>query len=437
VENRTPDIIPLPATMNMPKVLIITRDFVPYCFSFGGIVRVLKLAEYLGENGVEVFVLAAKGEEIGYFGYRDLVRGLKVTYLEDRLQPLLNRITDASSASALQKINRSSAGFRIFKKLVNELSIPDVGIFFVGKFIREGARLVRQHGIRNVLVTSPPPSMLLSGYALKKKFGDRINFIVDYRDSWTSRFEVARKKSNLLNRLNRRLEKRVLQKADHFTYVSRPMMEALLPHIDGLRSKSILVMNGFDEKMFHPEKIQDTDRNCLRIGHFGRLIVTDTHKNPERLFRSIERCRGKIKLCLYGDVLIPENWKEILSGIVECRGTVPHEEALREMQKMDVLLLYHTEREGSKEVVTGKLFEYMLARRPILVMGPPDMEAAEIVRKERIGYTVDLFDPTAVEAALQNVYTLWKEGMLIRYDIANLKQYSRQNQYSKILPLLA
>jgi glycosyltransferase involved in cell wall biosynthesis len=427
---------PTPPSHPSP-ILIITRDFLPYCFTFGGVVRVLKLTEYLRENGVEVFVLAAKGEEISYFGYRDLVRGLKVTYLEDRLQPLLNRITDPSSDSALQKINRSSAAFRLFKKIVNEFSIPDVGVFFVGKFIQEAARMVREHGIRNILVTSPPPSMLLSGYALKKKFGDRINFIVDYRDSWTSRFEVARKKSNLLNKLNRRLETRILQKADHFTYVSRPMLEALAPHVDGLRSKSILVMNGFDEKMVHPEKTPEYDRSCLRIGHFGRLIVTDTHKNPERLFRSIERFRGKIKLCLYGDVVIPENWKERLGGIVERRGTVTHAEALREMQKMDVLLLYHSEREGSKEVVTGKLFEYMLAQKPILVMGPPDMEAAEIVRKERIGYTADLFDPHAVEAALRNVHAFWEEGKLIRYDIANLKQYSRQHQYSKILPLLS
>jgi hypothetical protein len=34
----------------MPKVLIITRDFAPYCFTSGGIVRMLNLAEYLGEN---------------------------------------------------------------------------------------------------------------------------------------------------------------------------------------------------------------------------------------------------------------------------------------------------------------------------------------------------------------------------------------------------
>lgn len=418
-------------------ILIIARDFLPYCFTLGGVIRILKLAEYLRENGKDVHILCARGEEIGYFGYLELVKSLKVNYLEDRLQPIINRITDSSNETALQKVNRSSGAFRFLKKVVNEFSIPDVGVFFVVKFIREASRMIHDLGIRDVIVTSPPPSTLLVGYALKRKFGQRVNLLVDYRDSWTSRFEVARKKSNLLNKLNRLLEIRILKEADHFTYVSGPMLEALVPDIEGLRSKSILVMNGFDEKMLQPDQKQDTDPDCLRIGHFGRLMVTDTHKNPERLFCAIEGFRGKIKLCLYGDVVIPANWTERLGGIVERRGTVPHVEAIREMQKMDVLLLYHSVREGAKEVVTGKLFEYMLAQRPILVMGPPDMEAAEIVNRERIGYTVDLFDPPAVEAALRNVHALWKEGKLIRYGIANLKQYSRQHQYSKILPLLA
>ncbi len=233
--------------MNHPKVLIIARDFVPYCFSFGGVVRVLKLAEYLGENGVEVFVLAAKGEEISYYGYRDLVRSLKVTYMKDRLQPLLNRITDTSSDSALQKINRSSAGFRLFKKFVNEISIPDVGVYFVGKFIREASRMVRQHGIRNVLVTSPPPSTLLAGYALKRKFGDRVNLIVDYRDSWNIGY-VGRKRFPLADRLNRALENRILRNVDRFLHVSQPILDGLTPRVPDLAAKSTLVMNGYDVK---------------------------------------------------------------------------------------------------------------------------------------------------------------------------------------------
>lgn len=395
----------------------------------------LKLAEYLGKNGIEVFVLAAKGEEISHFGYRDLVRGLKVTYLEDRLQPLLNRITDTSSDSALQKINRSSAGFRLFKKLVNELSVPDVGVFFVVKFIREAARMVRQHGIRNVLVTSPPPSTLLAGYALKKKFGDRINFIVDYRDSWNLGY-VGRKRTLLADRLNLAMENRVLGTADHFLHVSAPMLDALTTRVKGIAAKATLVMNGYDENQLLVKAPPPPLSDRLRIGHFGRFGENEPHRNPERLFEALEKCMGSIRLVLYGDVSVSDRWRERLKDVAEFAGVVSHEEALRKMQEMDLLLLYHSEREGAKEVITGKLFEYMLAGRPILAMGSPEMEAATIVSGERIGYTVDLFDPPAVEAVLRRVHALWKEGNLVRYDIGNLKRYSRQHQYSKILPLL-
>ncbi len=175
----------------------------------------------------------------------------------------------------------------------------------------------------------------------------------------------------------------------------------------------------------------------LRIGHFGRLRENETIRNPDRLFEAVEGLKDSVRLILYGDVSVSDRWKERLGEVVEFRGVVSHEEALREMQRMDVLLLYHSEREGSKEVVTGKLFEYMLAGRPILVLGPPHMEAAELVRRERIGYTTDLFDPKAVDSTLRSILDLRREGNLVRYDIESLKHYSRQHQYSKILPLLA
>lgn len=417
------------------RILIITRDFLPYCFTLGGVIRILKLAEYLRDNGRDVHILCARGEEIGYFGYEGLVKCLDVTYLKDRLQPLVNRITCVSTENTLRKMDRSSGAFRLLKKIVNELSIPDVGVFFVGKFIREASRMIREQGIRNVIVTSPPPSTLLAGYALKRKFGERVNLLVDYRDSWNLGY-VGRKRTLLADRLNLAMENRVLGAADHFLHVSAPMLDALATRVSGLAAKATLVMNGYDENQLLVKAPPPPLSDRLRIGHFGRLGENEPHRNPERLFEALEKCMGSIRLVLYGDVSVSDRWRERLKDVVEFAGVVSHEEALRKMQEMDLLLLYHSEREGAKEVVTGKLFEYMLAGRPILAMGPPDMEAATIVTGERIGYTVDLFDPPAIEAVLRKVHALCKEGNLVRYDTGNLKRYSRQHQYSLILPLL-
>jgi glycosyltransferase involved in cell wall biosynthesis len=417
------------------KILIIARDFIPYCFTFGGVVRILKLAEYLGENGFEVFILTAKGEPISYFGYEDLVSRLNVTYLKDRLQPLLNRITDSSSESTLQKIEKSSRAFGLLKKIANELSVPDIGVYFIGKFIRRGARMIREHGIRNVIVTSPPPSTLLVGLGLKKIFGDRIRFIADYRDSWNIEY-VAKKSFRPMNSLNRSLEKQVLDSTDFLVAVSKPILENLEARFPGLSNKSLLIMNGYDLTQLEGGYKTIEPHECLHIGHFGRLKENERHRHPGPLFEAIEKFAGRIKLFQYGEVSVSEDLRRRVEGTVKFKGSVPHRGAIEAMGEMDLLLLYHSEASGAKEVVTGKLFEYMLAQRPILVLGPPDMEAAEIVRKEGIGYTVDLFDPQDVERALSEILELWMDGNLIRYDIGKLRHYSRQYQYSKILKYL-
>ena len=59
--------------MSSKKILIIVRDFIPYYHSLGGVMRVLKLAEFLTEKDVSVYILSAKGVEIDYFGYRKIV----------------------------------------------------------------------------------------------------------------------------------------------------------------------------------------------------------------------------------------------------------------------------------------------------------------------------------------------------------------------------
>ena len=416
-------------------VLIITRDFLPYCFSLGGSIRILKLAEYLRDNGIDVHVLCARGEEIGYFGYEGLVKSLDVIYLKDRLQPLVNRITRDSAESALRKMDRSSGAFRLLKKAVNELSIPDVGVFFVGKFIREASRMVREQGIRNVIVTSPPPSTLLAGYALKRRFGGRVNLLVDYRDSWNLGY-VGRKRTLLADRLNLAMERRVLDAADHFLHVSAPMLDALATRVNGLAAKATLVMNGYDENQRLGEPLPLRRRTGSASDTSAGSVGSEPHRNPERLFAALEKCPGLVRLVLYGDVSVPDPWRERLKDVVEFAGVVPHEDALRKMQEMDLLLLYHSEREGAKEVVTGKLFEYMLAGRPILAMGAAEMEAADDRNPESGSGT--RWTSSTRRPSMPSCGGSTRSGRKgtgpVR--LGNLKRYSRQHQYSMILPLL-
>ena len=66
-----------------------------------------------------------------------------------------------------------------------------------------------------------------------------------------------------------------------------------------------------------------------------------------------------------------------------------------------VLLDWFDPRHG---VLTGKVFEYLNARRPILVLGE-GTEAARIVLEAGAGIATSATDPTQIEAALRSLLT--------------------------------
>ena len=59
------------------------------------------------------------------------------------------------------------------------------------------------------------------------------------------------------------------------------------------------------------------------------------------------------------------------------------------MKKFDYLLILHTEKSTSGEVITGKFYEYLLSKIPILVISNGQTEAGKIIQKNKIGYQFD------------------------------------------------
>ena len=57
------------------KVLLIVRDFPPFCPSVGSALRAIKLVAWLKLQGLEPVVLHARAPEGEFFGYEALLRG--------------------------------------------------------------------------------------------------------------------------------------------------------------------------------------------------------------------------------------------------------------------------------------------------------------------------------------------------------------------------
>jgi glycosyltransferase involved in cell wall biosynthesis len=259
---------------------------------------------------------------------------------------------------------------------------------------------------------------------------------VDYRDSWNTT-KIFQKKTFIFKALSERLEKIILKAADHVVYCSPPILNKINNKFFDITYKSLLVMNGFDPAIKLSAQHSIPENDCLTIGHFGSIIDNvQNFRDPSLFFDALLKLNKKIKLQFYGTVYINPVWRARLKGMIEIMGNLPHEKALQAMQKMDLLMLLHSEIEGADEVLTSKLFEYIYAQRPILVLGPENMEAARIVTNRGFGYSINLYNRQDIVNKMNKIYAQWQSASLPRYSSENLKEFSRPYQYSKMLNIL-
>jgi glycosyltransferase involved in cell wall biosynthesis len=90
-----------------------------------------------------------------------------------------------------------------------------------------------------------------------------------------------------------------------------------------------------------------------------------------------------------------------LGGMVRSLGALERPRALALQRAADSLLVL-AEGASMRSVATNKLFEYLAAKRPVLVLGEGS-EAARIVRETGAGIVAPGDDPAAVATALERL----------------------------------
>ncbi len=412
------------------KALIVCQYFVPYAASVGGVARVVHLARYLKDQGCEVSVLTSDGADFGDLGLGDLLTGLGVTYLRDPLkrsvQNSLMRIGHHPADSASVWLSR----LRVVKRVVSSLVIPDLGLFMVPKYYRAAAALIESRGIDTLIVSTPPHSMQLVGGLLKRKFDDRIDLVVDYRDSWNGS-AIFSPKSALTSMISRKLERFSLKRADLITFASQPMLAKLNRLFPDLRleSKGLLMMNGYAGR---PCPVRGASESAdLRIGYFGMADDDEQgYRNVEPLLRAIAGAMKSgitIRLCFYGSLRLSRiKIKDF--PFVEVNASVAHDDVFNVMQGMHYLLILHTDPASSDEVITGKFFDYIKARRPILCFSPESTEAARLVKRWQVGEWLDSEWPERASQALSSLRPRDYPALL---DDELVSSFARDGQYRK------
>jgi glycosyltransferase involved in cell wall biosynthesis len=386
------------------KVLLVTLHFPPG--GGGGVHRPLKFATHLPALGIETHVLApdvpgaVPGDaelELPTQAWIHRVRyvGPRAGRAEERL----------AASEGLARVGTQAA------LLGKRLLVPDENLPWSTFATPVAIRLAKREGIDVVITTSPPPSLHLLGAAVKRASGAA--WVADLRDPLTSNPHRRGYESRLAQLKERSvggIGRLVASRADAIVAAS----DAIADEARGLSPKGrvVTIANGCDFDDFAGLEHHPSDR--LRLTHTGNF---HGKRDPKPFFRALaESGLEDVVVRFAGDVRAADREYAEALGLgdrIELLGYVSRRRSLELQRDSEALLLLIPDSGGrGKGVLTGKIFEYLAAERPILAVVPPDGAAADLLRETAAGTVVAPDDVDAIRTALVDLHRRWKDGSL-------------------------
>ena len=114
------------------------------------------------------------------------------------------------------------------------------------------------------------------------------------------------------------------------------------------------------------------------------------------------------------------------------------EEAVQKMLDTNLLLFVIPKATNNSLIVTGKIFEYLATKNPLLPIGPIDGNAAEILNELHRESMIDYEAADLIKSALWKHYSSWKSNhkRTIRIESDSHTKYTREELTRELERLL-
>lgn len=312
------------------------------------------------------------------------------------------------------------------------LFVPDARRFWIQPSIKYLTSYLLENPVDAIVSTGPPHSLHLIGLGLSNN--THIPWLADFRDPWTNiDFFEELKLSSPAKKKHHQLEKKVLQSAQKIVVVSPTMKKEFSEITDTSIS---VIPNGFDETDFPELTYQKSLK--FNLTHVGMLTAT---RNPENLWKALSELRNEIsdfkknfKLYLVGKIdasIQYEIKKNKIENLIEVSDYVPHSEVVKIQQNSEALLLIVNNTPNANLILTGKLFEYLAARRPIICISPLKGDVSEVLADSGSGTVILYNEKSSLKNEIMRLYNLWMEGNNDNLNTSN-SQFSRKNLTEKL-----
>ncbi|HEY3185370.1 MAG TPA: glycosyltransferase family 4 protein [Gaiellaceae bacterium] len=413
------------------KVLLVTLYFPPA--GGGGVQRPLKFATHLPELGIETHVLAPDDPKWIHRDEELVPPTLAWVHRARYLGPKGRK--PAEELHGTQGLERWSRQARLAGR---RLLVPDENVSWNLTAIPTAIRIVKQEGIDVVLTTSPPSSVHLVGAAVKKATG--IPWVADLRDSLVA--NPHRRAESLVVRAKEQGEhavaRLVARNADAIVAVSEAIADELRERQP--RGRVHHISNGSDFDDF--AGLDYTRGARFRITHTGSFFGK---RDPRPFLTALERVDDVVARFVGDFRSADREWAETLrlGDRLELIPYAPRRHALELQRDSEALLLLIPEAGGrGRGVLSGKVFEYLAAERPILAVVPPDGAAAELLRETGAGIVVAPEDVDGIARELAALRDAWRAGALDGPPLSDewrhkLSRRTRVEELARLLESLA
>lgn len=373
----------------MRKVLLVSY-FAPPEKHIGAL-RIEKFLKYLPQYGYQPYVLA------GGYNKVDIPFIFRPKYLDP--YHIGKKFKNALRKSKSKKIENLEIDPKGLEKLIedsnkpkglfslSEVRMPDKFIFWILPAIYLGVELINREKFDLIYSSSGPPSSSIVASILQKY--SKLPWIAEFRDLWSDNPYDLRK--SFFHKIDNWIEHQVLRNCDAFVTVSEPLREFLEKKYS---KPTYVIYNGYDNEDY-PQNITLTEK--FTITYTGKIYIGK--RDPSLLFESVSALHKEgiitpeiLEIRFYGteqDVLQYLSKKYEIEEYVHLGGSISYKEALLRQKESWLLLLLEWVNPSAKGILTGKVFEYIGARRPILCIGYKESAIKDLLEETGMGIVLN------------------------------------------------
>lgn len=385
----------------MKKVLVLATYFPPA----GGIstFRVTKFVKYLGE-----------------FGWKPVVVTIsEKSYNECQVLMDNSLLTDLPEDLSIHRTNVSN-----INKLIKDPSIKWLYPLFSGI-----KKIIEKEKPNLLFATGDPFFPLLVAPFVKRFYG--VEYIIDLRDPWKLAARENTFKARLRRPLNNLLEPIVINNAKKVIVVSEIMAQQYRDAYPKREATDFIVIpNGFDPDDFDP--IPAVTFKEFTIVYAGKFLAESSFRNPIYFLQALKILQKRnLRICFKHIGQMNSHLVNLVDeiGLVdqfESVGQLSYYDTISYMKGANALLLIGS---GAETEQTGKIFDYLGCKRPILALASKKGGIADVVNDLDEITLMENEDPIKIADAIYKIYLTQSNLPIER---ANISKYLRRNLTSEL-----